>query len=181
MTTTPIYKTQMNTSSVVKPLRWLPLLLAFLAIAWSPCFGQEPVDTIRVQKTFFGYAYSQGGQRLSMNRLSDALVSNPEAYQIYQNAQSSGLVAQILAFAGGYMIGWPIGTAIGGGEPNWNLALIGTGLVFISIPLETGYNRKTQQAIDIFNNELPDKKTDKKPIDLELSLRGNGAGLIFTF
>lgn len=28
----------------------------------------------------------------------------------------------ILSYAGGFMIGWPIGTAIGGGKPAWALA-----------------------------------------------------------
>lgn len=42
------------------------------------------------------------------------------------------LGAYIFGFSGGYLIGWPIGEAIGGGDPQWYLAGIGTGLVGVA-------------------------------------------------
>lgn len=182
MKTTQVYKIWITPPSFAKSLGWLPLMLAFLAIGLNPCFGQEQADTITLEKTFGGYAFSQNGKRLNMNQLSDALISNPEAYEQYQDAQSSGLAAQLIGSAGGFLVGWPIGTAIGGGEANWNLALIGAGLIAVSIPLNNSYNKRAKQAIDLFNNgPLPDSPSDTEPSKLNVSIQGNGAGFILRF
>lgn len=58
----------------------------------------------------------------------------------------------IFSYAGGFMIGWPIGTAIGGGDPNWGIAAAGVGCVLLSIPLANGYKKNAKEAVSIYNN-----------------------------
>ncbi len=182
MKATSVYRTVVTSSSAFLSVRCVPLILAFLAFGFGPCFGQEQLDTISMQKLFSGYAFYQNGERLNTNQVSDVLTSNPEAYEKYEDACSLGLAAGLLSYAGGFLIGWPIGTAIGGGEPNWNLALIGTGLVAISLPLSRGSNKRAVQAIDIFNNQpLPNSPADTKPNRLNVSIQGNGAGFVLHF
>ena len=60
----------------------------------------------------------------------------------------------ILSYAGGFMIGWPIGTAIGGGKPAWALAGIGGGLVAVAIPLSISSNKKMETAVRQYNAGL---------------------------
>lgn len=48
----------------------------------------------------------------------------------------------VLGFAGGALIGWPLGTALGGGDPEWYLAGIGAVLVGGAIALEIVGKRK---------------------------------------
>ena len=43
-------------------------------------------------------------------------------------------LAQYSVLRGGFLIGWPLGTALAGGDPNWTLAAIGAGCVAIAIP-----------------------------------------------
>ncbi len=177
-----VYRTVVTSSSAFLTVRCVPVILAFLAFGIGPCFGQEQLDTISMQKLFSGYAFYQNGERLNTNQLSDVLMSHPEAYEKYKDANSLGLAAGVLSYAGGFLIGWPIGTTLGGGEANWNLALIGAGLFTVSLPLSNGSNKRTLQAIDIFNNQpLPSSPSNTKPNRLNVSIQGNGAGFVLHF
>lgn len=59
----------------------------------------------------------------------------PDRYRGGGGPGALGITAQILGGIGGGLIGWPVGTYIGGGDPEWTLALIGGGLVAIAVPL----------------------------------------------
>lgn len=86
----------------------------------------------------------------------------------------------ILGYAGGFMIGWPLGTAIGGGEPNWALAGIGAGLVVLSIPLSSSAKKKTIKAIELYNQGLVPKK-EIETMSFQFQGTSNGFGLIMKF
>ena len=59
---------------------------------------------------------------------------NEQAYKLIKSAQSTYTWGKcIFSYAGGFMIGYPLGTALGGGEPNWAMANIGAGLKAASI------------------------------------------------
>ena len=72
--------------------------------------------------------------------MSDMMKDNPEAYQYISKAKSTAGFANVLGFAGGFMIGWPIETALGGGKPNWILAGVGCGFLIITIPISNSAN-----------------------------------------
>ncbi|MFN4246647.1 MAG: hypothetical protein ACK4EY_02930 [Flavipsychrobacter sp.] len=59
----------------------------------------------------------------------------PDRYRHNSGPGALGITAQILGGIGGGLIGWPVGTYIGGGDPEWTLAAIGGGLVAIAVPL----------------------------------------------
>ena len=42
----------------------------------------------------------------------------------------------VFGFSGGALIGWPLGTAIAGGDPVWYLAGIGAGLIGVGVLFE---------------------------------------------
>lgn len=173
---------QTNTDQLSKILRWMFTFLSVVALNATICSAQQGADTIAIEKKFGGYRFSKDGKSLTLNQLSNALESNPEAYQEIQAAKSSYTAAIVISYAGGFLVGWPIGTALGGGEPNWTLAGIGAGLIAVSIPISQGFNKRAKQAVDTFNGgQLPTDSMEKKPGKLNVSLNGNGAGLIFRF
>ena len=51
---------------------------------------------------------------------------NTKALALIQSAKTNQTWAMLLGTAGGALVGFPIGTAIGGGNPEW--ALAGAGL-----------------------------------------------------
>jgi hypothetical protein len=44
---------------------------------------------------------------------------NQEAYNEFKKAKSSYDAVQVVGFVGGFLIEWPVGTALRGGDPQW--------------------------------------------------------------
>ena len=78
------------------------------------------------------------------------------------------------------MVGWQIGAALGGGDPNWALAGIGAGLIVVYIPISQKFNKQAKTAVDTFNGGL---KTSSfwDNNELGIGLTGNGVGLSLRF
>lgn len=157
------------------------LLFTGLLFLGPIIFAQSVGDSIKVENSFFGgYLYTQGGELLSFYELDDLVKSNPLAYKQMRKAQSEYTVATVVSFAGGLLIGYPLGTALGGGEPNWSIAGVGVVLTIIAIPIESSAHRKANQAIDLYNQGLNSSSARVKK-ELKLALNGNGFGLVFRF
>ncbi len=148
-------------------------------------YAQKPItDTqtsaVTMEKTFGGYNFYHEGRRLQMNQLVALMKHNDLAYRQIKAAQSNYTLAMILSSAGGFMIGWPLGSALAGGDPNWALAGIGAGLVVVSIPISQHFNKQAKEAIGTFNGGLvADSFWDTH--ELNIAMGGNGIGLAFHF
>lgn len=161
-------------------MKKIAITLALLAVNMSFMFGQTASDSITMKKVFGGYQFYQGERLLKMSDLTITMVLNNEAYKQIKSARSAYTMASILSYAGGFLVGWPLGTAIGGGEPNWTLAGIGAGLIVVSIPIAQSFNKKAKQAVDTYNGGLQTSSFWDKN-ELNLSLTGNGIGLTLNF
>ncbi len=156
------------------------IILSILTICLSNTFAQTENDSITIKKVFGGYQFYQGEQRLNMNKLVNTMKPNEEAYKQIKSAQSTYTMATIFSCAGGCMVGWPLGTAMGGGEPNWIMAGIGAGLIVVTITISQSFNKKAKQAVDTFNGGLQTCSFWDKN-ELNLTMTGNGIGLTLNF
>ena len=161
-------------------MKRITTIISLLTIAFSFTFGQISTDSISMKKVFGGYQFYQGDKILNMSQLVKTIEPNEQAYKQIKSARSTYTMAMILSYAGGFMVGWPIGTALGGGEPNWTMAGIGAGLVAITIPISQNFNKKAKLAVDTYNGKLQTSSfLDKN--ELKLSFTGNGIGLTLKF
>jgi hypothetical protein len=158
--------------------------IAIILISFTACstftFGQTVTDSISMIKAFGGYQFYQAEKRLNMNQLVKAMKPNEQATIQIKSAQSTYTLGSIVGFAGGFMVGWPIGTAIGGGEPKWAMAGIGAALIIVSIPMSQKFNKQAKQAVDTYNSGLQTSSSRDKR-ELRFSMTGNGAGFTFRF
>ena len=161
-------------------MRKIAIILTLLVVSMSFTFGQTASDSISMKKVFGGYQFYQGEQRLNVNQLVNTMKPNNQAYQQIKSAQSIYTLSTIIGGVGGFMVGWPIGTALGGGEPNWTMAGIGAGLIVVSIPISQSFNKKAKQAVETYNSGLQTNSFWDKN-ELKLSLTGNGLGLTLNF
>lgn len=138
--------------------------LLLTAICWLLCgtaLAQRDLqktrassDSIDVIINFYGTRYYHHDKQLKQWQLRDVLRSNEQAYMHFNASKSPRAWATILSSAGGFLVGWPIGTAIAGGNPNWALAGVGAGLVAVSVPLNMVANRKLKKAVYAYNSAL---------------------------
>src|SRR4051812_6073263 len=101
----------------------VPFLLAMLMVLFvAPTFAQNGNDSIKTRKVVGGYQFFQHHKALKMGKLVKAIEKNEEAYMHIKSAQSANTIGSIIGGVGGFMVGWTLGAAIGGGEPNWTVA-----------------------------------------------------------
>lgn len=140
--------------------------------------GQNTSDSIQVQKKM-STIFMQEGKRLTPKQLLQITKVNTEAYELMKLAKSNYNAGAVFGFAGGALIGWPLGTALGGGDPNWVLAGIGAGFVLISIPFSVAYTKHATKAVSIYNNGIAN--TESRKVDFNVGLTSVGVGLTMTF
>ncbi|MBQ0768142.1 MAG: hypothetical protein KBT58_02550 [Bizionia sp.] len=153
----------------------LTLIFALTTITF--CTAQK----IEIEKVFGGYKYTQNGNQMTMKDLVKTMETNQQAFDLIKKAQSNNTLASIIGFAGGGLIGWPIGTAIGGGDANWTIAGIGVGLVAIGIPISSRVNKKTKQAVELYNSSLNATSFNEFKPEFKVIANGNGIGLSMNF
>lgn len=152
-------------------------LLFILITTVFTAFGQVS-DTIEIRKSF-GTRYRLHGKNLLPRQLVEITKSNPEAYQEMKIAKSNYDGGYALGAIGGFMVGWPLGTAIAGRDPNWVLAGIGVGFIVVSIPLTAAYNKHAKAAVNIYNRDL--RKSITSNIDFKIRPTFNGVSIQIKF
>jgi len=161
----------------MKKLLFLITVLIFSSVVVN---AQNQPDTITVNKVKGGYQYLMDGKVLTLPELESLLNKNTESSELYKSAKETNGFLSVLSYAGGFLVGYPIGQAIGGGEALWELAAVGAGLIVIAIPIANGVTKKMNKAVQIYNSGIqPTSFWDDK--ELKLQLTGNGVGLAFRF
>jgi len=154
-------------------------LLLLSIVGSATCTAQNSFGDIENRSSLFGPVFSQKGQPLKMRDLKRVTQDNPEAYRFMEQASTNNDFSNIFGFIGGALVGWPLGTAIGGGDPNWTLAAAGAGLIAISIPFAVGYKRNAIEGARIYNENrgLPESSA----VQLSIRAGANGLGLALNF
>jgi hypothetical protein len=158
--------------------RKILFLTILLTINATYIYCQSTSDSIQVTKKM-GTVFIQNGKALMPKQLLKITEVNPEAYKEMKIAKSNSNTANIFGMAGGFLVGWQLGTALAGGEPNWASAGIGAGLIGISIPFSVAYVKHAKNAVSIYNNGL--KQSNSSNLNLNFGLTGNGLALKMTF
>jgi hypothetical protein len=160
-------------------MKKINIILIILISSFNFAMGQTN-DSITMKKVVGGYHFFLGEERLTVNQLVKAMKTNNEAYSLVKSAQSNNTIASVIGGVGGFMVGWTLGTALGGGEPNWAVAGVGAGLIVVSIPISHSFNKKVKKAVETYNRGFQTSSfwDDNK---LNLSLKGNGIGLRLSF
>lgn len=101
------------------------------------------------------HGYQQGGSELDPKDMKDKLRTEPESASHVQRAEVLGMLAIVLAAAGGGLVGWPLGDKAAGEEhPNWELAYAGGGAIAVSIPLAIWSGDSLNRAVKAHNRSL---------------------------
>lgn len=128
------------------------ILLPLLLISICSIYAQVRTE-IKMYKTFGGARFEMDTLVLSPKQVLQVLKAEPLAYEKFKRAKANYNAAGILGFAGGVLIGLPIGTAIGGGNPEWGLAAAGGVLVLGSFSLNSIFRSHAFEAVELYNGK----------------------------
>lgn len=70
-------------------------------------------------------------------------------------AKANLKAGSIFAGLGGGLIGFPVGTSLGGGKPQWTLVAVGAGVILVgAVPFAHSANRHLREAVMIYNKDI---------------------------
>ena len=152
------------------------LFLILFVMGTAVIYAQK----IEIKKTFGTNTLFQNNKRISNSKVLEMMKSNTDAYHLMKSAKTSAIWSKILGFAGGFMVGYPIGSAIGGGKANWTLVGVGAGFIVAAIPLNSTFNKKSTKAIKLYNAGVLSTFYQFKPT-FYLNIKGTGIALSINF
>ena len=114
--------------------------------------------------------------QVSARQVSQILFDDPEAHAEFKRARTNYSVAGVMGFIGVGLLIIPVGSAIAGGDPEWNFAIGGAALILGSIPFTKGYRHHAMNAVDIYNK----KHTAFRP-RTEYYFFGSGVKMVIRF
>ncbi|MDB5207372.1 MAG: hypothetical protein JWR72_2447 [Flavisolibacter sp.] len=155
------------------------ILSALFLVFHSTSFAQKTDNSISMKSGFFGWQFYQNGQKLKVPEVAKMMESNPQAYTYIQSARTNNTWASIIGTIGGFMVGYPLGQAAGGGNANWTVAGIGGGLIIAAIPISIKANKQAKNAIAAYNEGL--RSTSFRKAEFDFGFTGNGIGLTVHF
>jgi len=152
----------------------------FTVILCAVTFMGVNAQKIEMKRSFGSNMYLQDGKRLSIKELTVLMQNNTKALEAIQRAKTNQTWVAILGGAGGALVGFPLGTSIAGGDAKWELAAIGAGLIAVSIPLNSAYNKQSKKAVDLYNTSITSTAYHFKP-EFNVNFKGNGLGITMSF
>ena len=153
------------------------LLIGMLFLDCGILKAQEQ-NEIEIKQNL-GVMFLQNGKKLTPKQLVEITKVNPEAYQEMKIAKSNHDIGSIFSFAGGFMLGWTLGSVLTDEEPNIAIAGVGAGLLIISIPFSTSYSKHAKNAVGIYNNGLT--QSGMRKLDFDLGFTASGIGITVNF
>lgn len=138
---------------------------------------------IKIDNSGMGTKFYQNNLRLNFQQLEQAVKTNPEALEKVKAAKGNNILASIISIPGGFLIGYPLGQAMAGGEPNWLMAGIGAGLILVSIPISSAAKNRAIEGVEIYNSSLKDVsyKNDTYKPDFSFGTTSEGVGVRMRF
>lgn len=148
------------------------LLLVLFTLMSYFSFAQQ----VEVRSNFWGTKITHDQKTISVKDFVELTKSNQKAYDFALKAKQNKTASDIFSTIGGLMIGWPLGTALAGGEFKSEILYAGLGIACISIPFASGMSKNLRKAGDAFNG-----KTVADNIEYSVIANANGIGLSLNF
>ena len=155
------------------------LLTTVFCCAILIAFSQSGTGTIEMKQSFFGTTFTQNGKILKMKDLLSVMQPNETAYAYMKKARNKNTVGSIFGGVGGFLVGYTLGTAIGGKDPKWAVAGVGAGLIGAGVLFSVDAGKNAKRAVNTYNQSL--QNSNAKTVKLEAIYAANGAGLRLSF
>lgn len=128
-------------------------VIGFLLVVVQSAFAQNESDSIMI-KTGFRMKFVYHNEVYTRVEALDILQVNPAAEKKMKNSIITSSIGRIIRFSGAVLVTIPIAEKIQGKHPNWASALIGAGLLSVSMPFAGLSATSASKAVNIYNSGL---------------------------
>ncbi|GET45656.1 hypothetical protein [Capnocytophaga felis] len=158
-------------------MKKITIFLFFIATSISFLTAQQ----IEIKKEWGENRFYKAGNRLFIKDVIHLMEDSPEALAIMKQVNRTNTVNKVISFAGGALIGWDLGTLMTGSKPTWIPMGIGAVLTGISIKILSNTNKKSKQAVEIYNSSLIKDTSYQFQPEFKLIANERGVGLCVKF
>lgn len=126
-------------------MKTILIITILFALSQSDLYSDDYInvykDTTFVRKTM---------EDMDIYRLGEVIESDSAAYSKFETGNSYYTLANVFSPVGGFAVGYPLGTQLSDGEPNWTLAYVGLGTMGIGLILALISQDYYDDAIDLY-------------------------------
>ncbi len=158
-----------------------PIILLFNLIISISIFSQNSNDSIQIIKLNRNYSYEQNSHVLNYQEIKEILKADKEATRYLKSAKLSNDISTALRWAGGFLIGYPIGGLIAGKKVNASMLTVGIGFLVIDIPVSIAVKKNLFKSISVYNDHKNATGLIDNDYDLQMGITQNGIGFTFKF
>ena len=123
--------------------------------------------------------YLLNGQALTPKQMLTMMQNYPDAFSAMKMAKTNYDASMVFGYIGGFLVGYPLGTAAAGGKPEWTMAAIGGVFILIALPLNFAYNKNAKTAVRLYNSKI--KESSDHNVKIDFGFTRSGIGLICRF
>ena len=157
----------------------LRTILFLLILSPLASFSQgQPEGLMRVESDLWSQEYYLDSTQYKLSELVNLFEVNQQANQLIRKANNHHDLAFFCQISGGFLAVYPLFNDAIGRDPNYNMSLIGIGLLGLSVPLEISARHKASEAVAMFNQHQQKTKTKLKT---SVQLGYNSLGLSLRF
>lgn len=149
-------KASIKTQLLKSGYNFFTIILLFISFSLS---AQNNKDTLVFKPTFSDLnIYDINGAKVSVSEAKKLAVNNQLAVNYFKKAQMNNLLSLLFGVPGGFLVGYNIGAAAGGGKFNSTLFFTGVGLIGVSVPFELAKVKNLKKAVQVYNDSLTVEK-----------------------
>jgi hypothetical protein len=120
----------------------------------------------------------QSGIILRPAQIRDVMSGNSEALKTYNSGKAIGTVGVVFCCIGGGLIGWDLGTRLGGGEGNGTLLAVGGVSVGVGLVFALIGDSNVKKSVTLYNSKLSSNSVSYH-VNLGFTQTGVGFSMCF--
>ena len=146
-------------------------LIIFVAVL-SASFAQAQSEL-----TYKG-GVMRDGVKLTHAEVKKVMTGNGEALKTYNSGQALGIVGIIFSGIGGGLVGYDLGTRLGGGEGDGTLLVVGAVSIGVGVGFALFGDAKVKKSVALYNSKLSNNSISYQ-INFGVTQTGIGFSMLF--
>ena len=152
-------------------------LFLFFAVV-SLCFTAFAQSELTYKSEVFQNGIFQNGTKLKAYQVRKVMEENNEALALYNSGRPMFVMGQVIAYPCAFLLGFDLGTRLGGGEGNGTLLVIGATGTVAGLIIGLIGESKIKTSVSLYNSKA-NENTASCQVDFGLTPTGVGICMRF--
>ena len=95
----------------------------------------------------------QNGTKLTAEQVREVMSGNSEALELYNSGRSIFVTGQVISYPCAFLLGWDLGTRLGGGKGNGTLLTVGAVGTVVGLIIGLSGESKIKESVSLYNSK----------------------------